>query len=235
MATPSDAATIIWSTELGLASLIAMVRNRDYFAGARFHVLRGACEHLAHVRECVRRRARVAARRGRRLATAAAWTEEAEIYLLRFGELRSAHGRIPRLIFWGATPLDLLGCYRVGKVASLMMPQVKRLCEEGGRIVRRSKLPQPMEISTGFASRDRTLRAAIERVRTIQPNGIVAIWGRAGLGKTYLLKLVEEYFSRDDTFDLVLRIASPRDSSVAQVLSTHAYIPLSKIKSMHAY
>lgn len=214
MATPSDAATIIWSTELELAPLIAMVRNRDYFAGARFHVLRGACEHLAHVRDCVRTRARVAARRGRRLATAAAWTEEAEIYLLRFGELRSAHGRIPRLIFW-----DLLGCYRVSKVASLMMPQVKRLCEEGGRIVRRSKLPQPMEISTGFASRDRTLRAAIERVRTIQPNGIVAIWGRAGLGKTYLLKLVEEYFSRDDTFDLVLRIASPRDSSVAKVQS----------------
>uniref|UniRef100_A0A0D9XTD7 NB-ARC domain-containing protein n=1 Tax=Leersia perrieri TaxID=77586 RepID=A0A0D9XTD7_9ORYZ len=49
---------IIVGMEIDLGPLITVIKHRDY-AGARFHVLSGACEHLAHVRDCVRTRIRV--------------------------------------------------------------------------------------------------------------------------------------------------------------------------------
>lgn len=214
----SDA--IILSMVIDLAPLIGLIKNTEYrylvSAGARFHVLKGAVEHLMHVRDCVSRRVRVAGRRRRRLPEAVRWVEDADGRILAFGELQSDYHRIRKLFFLDV-PLDLLSSYRVGKAASQMLLHVNRLCTEGAGIVHKVKLPQPLEILTGYPSRDLTLRAAIARIKEEGNGSVVGIWGRAGLGKTHLLKLIEDYFSRDDSFDLVLRITIPKNCSVAKV------------------
>ncbi|XP_072965445.1 probable disease resistance protein At5g63020 [Typha angustifolia] len=123
----------------------------------------------------------------------------------------------------GRYSLNCCSNYSVGKRAAKKLVDVQKLFEEGEFESIAMKQPTPLipdmpTTSNASSQIDSNLQEALRYVKEDDTVTRIGIWGMGGVGKTHLLKQIQNSFYRGNSiFDVVILVTASKECSVSKV------------------
>jgi DNA replication protein DnaC len=107
--------------------------------------------------------------------------------------------------------------YTTGRSAAMKLDEVKNLYDQRTTIVVTNHLPPPLaqEMPTP-SSKSKNLELALEYIKD-DVHCIVGIYGMAGVGKTHLLKQINNELYKDRTFNVVIFLTCSKECSEEKI------------------
>uniref|UniRef100_A0A6V7QU92 AAA+ ATPase domain-containing protein n=1 Tax=Ananas comosus var. bracteatus TaxID=296719 RepID=A0A6V7QU92_ANACO len=149
------------------------------------------------------------------------WLQGADSIVARAEALHRRYGERTRCL--GGCSVEFWSSYAVGKTAAKMISDARREFDRG-------VFQQVVNVPAGRHDKleiDNPPAAGIEyryldqALQFINDDAVkmVGIWGMGGVGKTHLLKFINNSFARQTSFDVVIFVTASRECSVARIQS----------------
>ncbi|XP_072964726.1 probable disease resistance protein At5g63020 [Typha angustifolia] len=119
--------------------------------------------------------------------------------------------------------LNCCSNYSISKRAAKKLVEVQKLSEEGELESVAMKQPPPLIpdmpiISNASSQIDSNLQEALRYLKEDDTVTMIGIWGMGGVGKTHLLKQIQNSFYRGNSiFDVVILVTASKECSVSKV------------------
>ncbi|KAJ3684198.1 hypothetical protein LUZ61_013362 [Rhynchospora tenuis] len=144
------------------------------------------------------------------------WLEEVEVIEQEAAEICEKCRQLCRCI-WNISP-NLWLKYQISRSAAKKHAEVINLCEKRATVQVIIHMPPPLaQEMPSSSSISPYLKSALDCVNN-DVHGIIGIWGMGGVGKTHLLKQINNELSRDCLSDfVVVFVTCPKDCSQEKV------------------
>ncbi|OAY72675.1 Disease resistance protein RPS5 [Ananas comosus] len=149
------------------------------------------------------------------------WLQGADRIVARAEALHRRYGERARCL--GGCSVDFWSSYAIGKTAAKMIPDARREFDRGvfqQVVILLAGRHDKSEIDNPPAA-GREYRYLDQAIQFINDEAVkmVGIWGMGGVGKTHLLKSINNSFARQTCFDVVIFVTASRECSVARIQS----------------
>ncbi|KAJ4807456.1 Disease resistance protein RPS5 [Rhynchospora pubera] len=144
------------------------------------------------------------------------WLIQVETIDKEAEEIHKKYQQVCRCVF-NISP-NLCGIYKISRRAAEKYVKVKNLCDKRANIEVIVQMPPPLvhEIPAS-SSISPNLASALCYIKDDVNSNIIGIWGMGGVGKTHLLKLINNDLSRDHAFDVVVFVTCSKECSEEKV------------------
>lgn len=121
---------------------------------------------------------------------------------------------------FGCISLNCWSNYKISKSAKKELLKAQEYAKIDTSVVAVQPLPPSVRempvSSSGLLSEEHNMQEAARCIRN-SPVGMIGIWGLGGVGKTHLLKKINNSFLGDPFFDVVIFVTASKDCSVEKI------------------
>ncbi|XP_073357750.1 probable disease resistance protein At1g61300 isoform X2 [Aegilops tauschii subsp. strangulata] len=121
---------------------------------------------------------------------------------------------------FGCISLNCWSNYKISKSAEKELLKAQEYAKIDTSVVAIQPLPPSVRempvSSSGLPSEEHNMQEAARCIRN-SPVGMIGIWGLGGVGKTHLLKKINNSFLGDSFFDVVIFVTASKDCSVEKI------------------
>jgi disease resistance protein RPS2 len=143
------------------------------------------------------------------------WLDQVEVIEQKAKEIDENYQQLHRCIF-NISP-NLWSNYKISRNAAKKYIQVKNLCDEKAKIQLIVDKPPPLtQEMPASSSRSHYLQSALDYIKD-DVHSTIGIWGTGGIGKTHLLKQINNDPSINDAFDVVIFVTCSQECSEEKV------------------
>ncbi|XP_073002921.1 probable disease resistance protein At1g61300 [Typha latifolia] len=121
-----------------------------------------------------------------------------------------------RFLCFKCSSLNCCSNYSLSKTAAEKLVDVQRLLDEGEKLAPAPSHVQEEPMLTSSPNAYPNLKNVLRYIKD-DPVGIIGIWGMGGVGKTHLLKQINNSFINDSAFDVVIFVTASQSCTTETI------------------